>query len=243
MVKKSKIAALPQLSPRVDRFRRMLGLTPGWLCTSDDALELVEELSDKSRQILRVGFADPAVIRCFERDDSDFCGKARGRVSHAAASQRVGHGGGECCALQHLAFLELRVCGNHGLALPNEFMALSEHWGSGLQGCGDCIERRGGSRRSFDGTHVDSAQHVLTPEQHLALIGEVAEECPLGETSPFSDLRHRRLLKPAFLVQVQSCLLQSAPGLAFPSAHTFNPSFMTAIDITSIIRYHRYVSN
>ncbi len=113
----------------------------------------------------------------------------------------------------------------------------------GLKGRGDRVDRRCGIRRAGDGAHVDLAQHVLTPEQHLALVGEVPEERPLGEAGPFSYLRCRRLLKPAFLVQVQRCLLKSALGIGFPSAHTFKETFMTVIDITSIIQYHSDVSN
>jgi hypothetical protein len=68
----------------VESFRPWIFLLTGGLPT-DDAASAAEAIRDGEAS------------KSLERDYSDFCGEARGRTGHAASSQRVGHGGGDCC--------------------------------------------------------------------------------------------------------------------------------------------------
>jgi hypothetical protein len=93
------------------------------IIASGQGFELVERVWDELRDVLLVGFVDPA----FERDleDSDPClrGQARGRVCGAAPAQRVGERRGQCCELDQLAFLKLCVRNNR--AVPGRDRPLS----------------------------------------------------------------------------------------------------------------------
>jgi hypothetical protein len=62
-------------------------------------------------------------------------------------------------------------------------------------------------------------QRVRRPEQHLALVGEVAEEGPLGEPRALGDVGHGRLVEAALAVQLHGGLLEPLARVGFPSGH------------------------
>ena len=126
---------------------------------------------------------------------------------------------GECRELDQLTLLEACVGGNDCLTLPGVVAALLEQGAGGFQCRGDRLDRRRGLWRACDGADQELLQHACAREQHLALIGEVPEERPLGEPRPLGDLRHRGLLEPALDVELKRRLLQTATRVRLPPAH------------------------
>ncbi len=55
-----------------------------------NGFQLIERLSDESRQVLPVGLLDVAFKRDLEDSDSRLGGQTRGRVVDAAPAQRLG---------------------------------------------------------------------------------------------------------------------------------------------------------
>ena len=56
-------------------------------------------------------------------------------------------------------------------------------------------------------------------EQHLALVGKVAEERSLGKPRPLGDLLDRDLLESALAIEVERRLLEAAARIRLPSTH------------------------
>jgi hypothetical protein len=70
-----------------------------------------------------------------------------------------------------------------------------------------------------DRRHQAVGHGVLAPEQHFALVGEMAVEGPLGQTRAFGDLRDRRLIEPALAVQLARRRFEAAPRVGLPPDH------------------------
>ena len=62
-------------------------------------------------------------------------------------------------------------------------------------------------------------QRVLAAEQHFALVGEVAEERPLGQSRALGDLGDGRLVESAFGVELERRLLQATARVGLPPTH------------------------
>ena len=57
-------------------------------------------------QFLLVDWVGPADVGDLQSEDSEFSGETRGWIWHSSFLERVGHGGGEPDALEHLALLQ-----------------------------------------------------------------------------------------------------------------------------------------
>jgi hypothetical protein len=87
-----------------------------------------------------------------------------------------------------------------------------EREGDGVEGRG----RRGRLEHRGDEEVVES----LSPgEQNLFLVGEVAKEGPLRETSAFGDLGDGRLVESLFAVEDEGGLGESSFAVGFPTDH------------------------
>ena len=73
--------------------------------------------------------------------------------------------------------------------------------------------------RVDEGVHEQFLQRARPNEQHLALVGEVPEERPLGEAGPLGDVRHRRLLEPALAVELHGRPSKPPACVWLPSDH------------------------
>ena len=148
--------------------------------------------------------------------------EARGRLRDAALAQAVGERGGERRQLDQLALLQLGVGGDDGLAPRANVAALLEHaprpasrrGGDGLASAWPTSGARGDARR-----RAASWQARRAGEQHLALVGEVAEEGALGEPGPLGDLGDGGLLEAVLDVELQRRLREPAACVRLPSAH------------------------
>jgi hypothetical protein len=89
-----------------------------------ERLQLLECLADELRKISVVGVVDPSFERDPEHRHPDLGGERRGRVWQAARAQRLGQGGRQGCERDQLAFSELGVCGDDGLARPRGLAVL-----------------------------------------------------------------------------------------------------------------------
>ncbi|KUI28624.1 hypothetical protein AU194_19250 [Mycobacterium sp. GA-2829] len=107
-----------------------------------------------------------------------------------------------------------------------------ESLGGRLQGGADHIQRPARILLRCNGFCHHAEQLVLPAEEHLALVGEMAEERPLRQAGAFSDLRHRRLVEAAFGVQRQGRLLEATLSIRLPAAHGGNTTGMTAAVIS-----------
>ncbi len=89
----------------------------------------------------------------------------------------------------------------------------------------------GGVGRVGDGAHEQLLQRAGAPEQHLALVGEVAEERSLREPRPLGDLGHGGVLEAALAVERERGLLEPAARVWLPTRHVTILAVMTATDI------------
>ena len=139
----------------------------------------------------------------------------------AALAQGVGHRRRETCELQQLALLQAGVRVDDGLALPGEGAALVGEEGGrdGSSGPGDHRERLGVRRRGTMLVDEHPLEHVLAGEEHLALVGEVAEEGPLGEARPARDLGDRGRVEPALGEELKGGGLQALARTGLPAGH------------------------
>ena len=129
--------------------------------------------------------------------------------------------------------MELRVGGDHGLALPREITALldEELLPGGLKP-GRCrIDRRLRVGRVGDDADDQLLQRAPAGEQNLAFISEVTEEGPLGQPRPLGNLRHRGVLKPVLAIQCERCLREPAARIGFPSTHARIIVLLTVTDM------------
>src|SRR5690606_31531681 len=129
------------------------------------------------------------------------------------------------------AFLEFRVGGDDGLALPYQVCAFFED-GSGFgQGVADHLQRRerawGGSR----GVREGAGEGVAAREENFPFVGEVPVERPFGEPGAGGDLRNGGGVEALVVVELQRGLLQAASCVGFPAAHPPILSAMTETDI------------
>ena len=85
--------------------------------------------------------------------------------------------------------------------------------------------------RGHDVVDEHPLEHVLAGEEHLALVGEVAEEGPLGEARPARDLGDRGRVEPALGEERQGRRLQALARTGFPAGHGSSVA-MTETDIT-----------
>ena len=149
-------------------------------------------------------------------------------------AQRVGERRGERGELDQLALLELGVRGDDrpGAARESRGAPRAAPAG-GLEAGGDRVDRRRGRRaRRRRRPRRTLLQRARAAEQHLALVGEVAEERPLRQPGPLGDLRHGGLLEPALAVELQRRLREPAARVRLPATHAPDRSSMTVTDIT-----------
>src|SRR5208282_5760518 len=92
--------------------------------------------------------------------------------------------------------------------------------GGGCQRGRDRIEGRGGAGGVRDRVDDDFLQGARAPEQHLALVGEMAKEGALGESRPRGDVLHGGLGVAALLEELPRSLFEPSPRIRFPSPHT-----------------------
>ena len=155
-----------------------------------------------------------------ENGDAGFGGEPGGRIPNAAPAQCFGEGGGERGELDELALLQLGVRVDHRLSLPGVRAAGGVEDRAGRREAdGDRLHRRRRSRRGVDRTGDALLQLTGSPEQHLALVGEVAEEGALGQAGTIGDLGDGRLLVTAFGVELERGLLEAAGRIWQPSTH------------------------
>jgi len=81
-----------------------------------------------------------------------------------------------------------------------ELADLLEPDGGRVKRRADHAQSRGRRRGGLDGGHHLLLKQLRAPEQHLALVREIAEERPLGKPRAFRDLRDRCLVIPALAV-------------------------------------------
>ena len=76
-------------------------------------------------------------------------------------------------------------------------------------------------RRRRIGDRVDEQllQRAGAAEQHLALVGEVPEERPLGQPGALGDLSDGRLVEAALAVQLHRRLLEPPARVWLPAHH------------------------
>ena len=80
------------------------------------------------------------------------------------------------------------------------------------------------SRCVGDGLHEELLQVARAAEQHLALVGEVAEERALRHARALGDLGDGGVLEPALAVEGEGGLLEPAPAVGLPSRHAADPT-------------------
>jgi len=81
------------------------------------------------------------------------------------------------------------------------------------------VERSRARRSARDARREELLQALGPREQHLALVGEVAEERALREPRALGDFDHCRLLEPALAEELQGGALQALASVRFPAAH------------------------
>jgi len=72
------------------------------------------------------------------------------------------------------------------------------------------------------------AEAIAAFEQHLALVGEVAEERALGESGARRDLGHGGLVVAPLGIELERRLLQASGGIRLPTTHARNATAITA---------------
>ena len=115
--------------------------------------------------------------------------------------------------------LQLGVGGDDGLPLPGVVAVLTEQLGGRVERGRDGAHRRRGGRRGLQRGDQAVLQRLRPGEQHLALVGEVPEERPRGQSGPVGDLGHGGLLVPALDVQLHRCLAEPTARVRLPSTH------------------------
>jgi hypothetical protein len=145
----------------------------------------------RSRGLL---LGDPALEADLEDGDASLGREARGRLGDAARAERLRDRHREGGELDELALLDVGVLRDERVARTHEVevAAVLELGARRLEGSGDGVERArlfGGALDAVD----DALLELLRPgEQHLALVGEVAEEGSLREAGARGDLLDRR---------------------------------------------------
>ena len=93
-----------------------------------------------------------------------------------------------------------------------------------LEARGDRLEGRQGRGRAGDGAHEEVLQVLgtLGREQHLAFVGEVAEERALRDARPLGDLRDGGAVEPALAVEREGRPLKPATTVSLPSTHALS---------------------
>src|SRR5487761_838002 len=185
----------------------------------DHGFQLVDRLPDGLRQVCLSGISGPAFERDLEGSDPGPGSQGRTWLGDAALAQRAGHRRGECGKLHQLALLQLHVRSDDGLALPGEVTALLEQGAGRLKGRAYRGDRRGGLWGVGQSADQEVLQFASAREQHLALVGEVAEESPLGQSRPGRDLRYRGLVETALDIELERCPLESAARVRLPATH------------------------
>jgi hypothetical protein len=107
---------------------------------------------------------------------------------------------------------------------------LHQHLRRGVQSGGHGVDRRDALRRGRDRFDEQLLQRSRAPEQNLALVGEVAEERPLGQPRALRDLGDRGLREAALAVELQRGLLEPSTRVWLPSSHRVIVA-MTAADM------------
>jgi DNA-binding transcriptional LysR family regulator len=204
----------------------------GRLAPGGDLSHLGQGLLDDLSQGLLAGPVGPATEGDLEDGDAGLGGQARPRVGDAAPSEGFGERFGERRELDQLALPQLRVRGDDGLALSREVADLLKRARGALESRADRVDRRQCGRRVVDPLDEPVLEHARAVEQHLALVGEVPEEGPLGEARAPGDLRDRRLVVPALAVELKGGQLQAAVRVGLPPGHKDNSTVMTATDMT-----------
>ena len=167
---------------------------------------------------------DPAFEGDPEDRDPRLRGEARGRFPDAALAQRPGERRGDRGELDQLAFLELRVGGDDGLAPAGEFAALSQHAGGRIERRGHGIEWGRVTGRGRHRVDHQLRQCAGAPEQDLALVDEIAEERALAEARALRDLGHRRLRVTSLAVKRERGLFEPAARVWLPAPHACHRS-------------------
>jgi hypothetical protein len=120
-------------------------------------------------------------------------------VKVAGVHQARGHRGAYADQLHELALLELGVGRDHATAQARHLVARGEE----LVGDRDVRPDDGGERRAcrVEVREQRLAEVVGAEEEHLALVGEVAEEGPLGHAGALGDLGDGGAVVPALAEQ------------------------------------------
>jgi nucleoside-diphosphate-sugar epimerase len=183
-------------------------------------LQLGQCLARDLGEFLLVGRVDPAAVGMAQGQEADHRGQARGGVFQAARLQRTGYGGDKAGLLDRFALAQLRVGGDDRLALQRELAALGrERLGRGVERGGDGLQRRGAIGSGGDRVGEGTVKDVLADEQHLAFVGNVAEERALGQPCPLGDLDHGRVLVALLGEQLKCGAHEARPGVRLPAGH------------------------
>ena len=138
------------------------------------------------------------------------------RRHRACAPQRLGERGDGGGLLDQLAFAQ-RGVGRDQLRAPTQLRAPRLELAATASSPAWTTEPASAPRTA---RHEGLLHGRLVGEQHLALVGEVAEERALGEVGARGDLRRRRLVIAALGEQVERGGRQAFTGVGFPAGDT-----------------------
>ena len=109
-------------------------------------------------------------------------------------------------------------------ALAGELGALLKHGGSGKRALRGGVDRRQRVGSAGDAANEQFLKLTGAREQHLALVGEVAEERSLGQSRALGDLRDGGFLEALLGVELDRRLREPAAAVWFPTDHALNRS-------------------
>jgi len=118
-------------------------------------------------------------------------------------AQRLGNHSNERSMFGNLAFLQCWVCGDYMLAGFGDLAILLERFDDSRKRPPKRVERRKPWRLTRDCVGDGRAERHLAVEQDFSLVGEMAEERPLGDAGTSGDLSCRRRVEAMFGEQLK----------------------------------------
>ena len=127
-------------------------------------------------------------------------------------------------SFHQLAFSQFSIGGNDGLALSGVTTALLEKGGHGVERGGHGLDQQAVQSGTPATAFTKNLLQGAHAAEDLALVGEVSEERPFGQSGAGGDLGNGGVLESPFAVKGEGRLFQPAAAVRLPTAPSTNPS-------------------